>query len=100
MNQDLVACPVCQGTGRMPATDVKDYAKQRGWYGYSAEDDTCHCRNCGAQTMSGVSTGLTRRRKDTGLPCQHEVVGQTRGRCYVRYTCQHCDYTYDIDSSD
>lgn len=95
-----IDCPVCEGTGRMPAPDfISNYAKEKGWYGYSREDDRCHCDNCGGQTMGGLATGKTRKRRDTGEACRHEVTGQSLGRCYVRYTCKHCGYSYDIDSS-
>lgn len=96
-----VDCPVCEGTGRIPAPSFfSNYAKEKGWYGYSKEDDRCHCNNCGGQTMMGYGTGKTWPRKDDNKPCVHEFTGQSMGRCYVRYNCKHCGYSYDIDSSD
>lgn len=93
-------CPVCNGTGRMPTPDnLRRYAEQNGWYGYSKEDDCCTCTNCGGQTMSGNATGKSYLRDD-GTACVHEYVGYTKGRCWTQYTCKHCGYSYDIDSSD
>lgn len=32
--------------------------------------------------------------------CAHEFKGTNLGRCYNRYTCIHCNYSYEVDSSD
>ena len=93
-------CPVCQGTGHMPCPDnLRDYGKRYGWYGYRAEDDTVTCTNCGGQTMFGKPTGQVRLRPDM-FPCVHEYTSRNAGRCYTIYTCKHCGFSYDIDSSD
>jgi len=94
------ACPVCDGSGRMPTSDrLRSYAEQYGWYGYSKEDDKCSCTNCGGQTMFGRPSGQVPLRED-GTPCKHEYKSATVGRCLTRYTCMHCKFTYDIDSGD
>jgi len=93
-------CPVCKGTGRMPTPDhLRKYAEKNGWYGYDPADDCCTCTNCGGQTMGGRPTGRSRLRED-GTPCVHEYTGRQLGRCWTQYTCKHCGYSYDIDSSD
>lgn len=93
-------CPVCDGTGRMPTPDnLRGYGERFGWYGYSHDDDKVTCNNCGGQTMSGHPTGKSRLRED-GTPCIHEVVSTNLGRCFNRYTCKHCGYSYDIDCGD
>lgn len=89
-------CPVCSGTGRVPAGDYKYKAIISG---YDAATDTQSCRNCGGQTMYGVASGQVPLRPD-GTPCKHEYEGRNAGRCYTIYTCKHCGDKYDIDSSD
>lgn len=84
-------CPVCNGTGRVPAGNFRRTA------GYDQATDTIACRNCGGQTMSMKATGRVRLRSD-GTPCKHEYMGREAGRCYVVYTCKHCGDVYDIDS--
>lgn len=76
----LADCPKCEGTARS-----------------SSESD---CRNCGGQTMAGRASGKTTINPKTGLGCLHEFEGHNAGRCYVRYVCKHCSYTYSIDSGD
>lgn len=89
-------CPVCNGTGRVPASD-EPYKARR--YGYDAATNTLPCQNCGGHTMSLRPTGQVRLRAD-GTPCTHEYTGRNAGRCYTVYTCKHCGDTYSIDSSD
>lgn len=89
-------CPVCAGTGRVPAGDRPNKARA---YGYDASTDTLPCMNCGAQTMSLKATGQVRLRPD-GTPCTHEYVGRNVGRCLTEYRCKHCPDSYVIDSSD
>jgi hypothetical protein len=89
-------CPVCNGTGRVPAGTAK---YKEVTVGYDKSTDTLPCRNCGGQTMSMKATGKVRLRPD-GTPCEHKYVGHVAGRCYVVYTCEHCGDTYDIDSGD
>lgn len=89
-------CPVCNGTGRRSAEGV---AYKSVMAGYDSATDTLACDNCGGQTMYGQPTGKVPLRED-GTPCKHEFKGRTAGRCYTIYTCVHCNYTYDIDSSD
>lgn len=97
---DLGICPVCKGTGHKPCPDnLRDYGRSHGWYGYRAEDDTVTCDNCGGQTMYGGATGRVRRRAD-GTPCVHEYTVRNKGTCWNEYTCKHCGFSYDIDSSD
>ena len=89
-------CPVCNGSKRKPAGDspyVKNYR------GYDEATHTMPCTNCGAQTMYGQSSGVVPLRAD-GQPCKHEYEHTLAGNCYHRYTCNHCNYTYYIDSGD
>ena len=91
--REQCTCPVCNGTGRVALNDKE---KTYSWY-KGAEDRVCH--NCGGQTMYGKATGKSYLRDD-GTPCEHEYTGRTKGRCWTEYTCKHCGYSYDIDSSD
>lgn len=93
---EMGTCPVCMGTGRRSAEGV---AYKSVMAGYDSTTDTLACDNCGGQTMYGRPTGKVPLRSD-GTPCVHEFVGRNAGRCYTIYTCRHCGYTYDIDSSD
>ena len=96
MKEGYGICPVCNGSGRVPAGDSK---YKHITSGYDKETDTFKCCNCGGQRMFGSPTGEVRLRSD-GTPCKHEYVGVTRGRCYTVYTCKHCGDSYDIDSGD
>jgi len=97
---DKGICPVCNGTGRMPCPDhSRRYGLEYGWFDYNKEDDTIKCSNCGARYMSGTVTGMVRLNKD-GQPCTHTYTRKTVGRCLNRYTCQNCNDSYEIDSSD
>ena len=87
-------CPVCNGTGRAPATSKYMYS-----FGYDAATNTIPCQNCGGQTMSLNPTGRARLRPD-GTPCHHQYRGVEAGRCLTRYICEHCGDTYVIDSGD
>ena len=87
-------CPVCNGTGRVPAGDFPHKAVI---WGYDKATDTLNCNNCGGQTMSGRATGQVRARPD-GTPCTHEYQCLSAGRGITRYTCQHCNDSYTIDS--
>jgi hypothetical protein len=89
-------CPVCNGTGRVPAGDDR---YKHVMAGYDKETDTHVCRNCGGQTMWGNPTGKSYLRDD-GTPCKHEYFSTNLGRCYNQYTCKHCGYSYSIDSGD
>ena len=86
-------CPACNGTGQelIPEAEMK----------YSWNKGKTHrpCQNCGGQTMYGKATGKSYLRDD-GTACQHEYTGHTKGRCWTEYICNHCGYSYDIDSSD
>ena len=94
-------CPICNGTGRIPATGMGTYEKEHKWYGYNKETDTKHCTNCGPRGMfAGPPDGKVELRKDNGEPCVHEFTSETIGRCYHRYTCKHCEKSYNIDSGD
>lgn len=86
-------CPVCNGTKELELTEKeKAYSWNRGKTHKA-------CTNCGGQTMFGQATGKSYLRDD-GTPCKHEYTGRSGGRCYTIYTCNHCGYRYDIDSSD
>lgn len=89
-------CPVCDGTGRIPAGD---YKYKNVVAGYDKETDTLACNNCGSQYMYGRSTGEVRARPD-GTPCTHSYESKTVGRCLTEYTCKHCGDRYQIDSGD
>lgn len=95
MTTATAACPVCNGTCRVP-TDATFTSRH---YTYDKATDTVACHNCGAQTMSGKPTGQVRVRPD-GTPCTHHYKGREAGRCYTVYTCQHCGDSFGIDSSD
>ena len=86
-------CPVCDGTKMVPLTETE---KNYSWY-----KDRTHreCQNCGAQRMFSVATGKVPLRPD-GTPCTHSYKSETIGRCYTRYTCEHCGDKYEIDSGD
>lgn len=96
--ETLGRCPVCRGTGHMPCPD--NLRNKNGWYGYREKDDTVTCRNCGGQTMMLTATGMVFLRRDNHQPCIHEVDGTKIGNCLYKYTCKHCNYSYDIDSGD
>lgn len=96
MTRATCPCPVCQGTGRRPAGA---YAYKAITAGYDLETDTLPCGNCGGQTMGGQPTGRSFLRDD-GTPCTHEYTTTNLGRCYRRYNCKHCGYSYSIDSGD
>ena len=96
MTRETCPCPVCSGTGRLPAGDYRYKAVTAG---YDPETDTLPCRNCGGQTMYGKPTGQSFLRDD-GTPCTHEYTTRNLGRCYNQYTCKHCGYSYSIDSGD
>lgn len=90
-------CPVCSGSGRTPAGDAKYKSIVAG---YDATTDTFACDNCGGQTMGGRPTGKVPLRKDNHQPCKHDYTARNAGRCYTIYTCKHCVFSFDIDSSD
>ena len=89
-------CPVCNGSGRVPAGTAK-YKEITA--GYDKETDTLACGNCGGQTMSMKATGKVPLRSD-GTPCVHKYFAREAGRCYVVYTCEDCGDSYGIDSGD
>lgn len=89
-------CPVCNGSGRVPAGD---YQYKHVIAGYDKESDTLSCTNCGGQYMYGRPKGEVRLRPD-GTPCTHSYKSQTVGRCLTEYTCEHCGDRYQIDSGD
>lgn len=89
-------CPVCNGTGRVPAGDYQ-YKHVVG--GYDHLTDTLACTNCGGQYMYGTPRGKVRIRED-GTPCTHSYRSKTVGRCLTEYTCEHCGDRYQIDSGD
>ena len=89
-------CPVCNGSGRVPAGDHK---YKNVIAGYDAGTDTFGCTNCGAQYMFGQSKGTVRLNKD-GQPCKHSYTSKTIGRCLTEYTCSECGDRYVIDSGD
>ena len=95
--REMGDCPVCNGTGRIPAGDDKYKSFTAS---YDKETDTFACRNCGGQTMSCRGTGKVFLRPD-GTPCKHSYKGENAGRCYTKYHCIHsCGDTFGIDSGD
>ena len=86
-------CPVCSGTKQIKLSERE--------LNYSWNKGKTHkaCHNCGGHTMAGIASGRVPLRKD-GTPCIHEYTARGAGRCYTIYTCNHCGYQYDIDSSD
>ena len=94
-------CPICSGSGRIPATEMRTYEKDRKWYGYDKETDTKHCTNCGPHGMyAGPPDGKVELRKDNGEPCVHRFLSENMGRCLTKYTCEHCGSAHTIDSGD
>ena len=93
MREGYGICPVCNGTKEVLLTEDEKR--------YSWNKDKTHraCHNCGGQYMYGSATGEAMLRSD-GTPCTHSYTSQTVGRCLTRYTCKHCDSSYEIDSSD
>lgn len=89
-------CPVCEGTGRVPAGD---YKYKHIVATYDKETDTLACTNCGGQTMGLKGHGQVPLNKE-GKPCKHEYTSRNIGRCLTEYTCKHCGHRYEIDSSD
>ena len=89
-------CPVCNGTHRVPAGDNK---YKNVIAGYDKDTDTFACTNCGGQYMFGSPRGQVRLNKD-GVPCTHQYVSKTVGRCLTEYLCVHCGDRYQIDSGD
>ena len=90
-------CPCCNGAGRVPAEEGKNYGC---FYGYDKDTHTLMCTNCGGQYMYGKPTGKVRLRRDNGEPCTHKYSGYNAYRCLTRYTCEHCGDRYEIDSGD
>ena len=93
---DYGTCPVCSGSGRVPAGD-DPYKKIM--YSYDETTDTLACCNCGGQYQWGRPTGKVRLRDD-GTPCIHQYTSRIVGRCLTQYCCIHCDDIYEIDSGD
>lgn len=89
-------CPVCNGTGRMPAGDSK---YKHITAGYDQSTDTFACSNCGGQYMFGRPSGKVKLNKE-GNPCRHSYVSSNAGRCLTDYNCVHCGDRYQIDSGD
>ena len=89
-------CPVCNGSGRVPAGDQKYKSVIAG---YDKETDTFGCTNCGGQYMFGRPTGQVKLRDD-GTPCKHQYVSKLVGRCLTEYFCVHCADRHQIDSGD
>jgi hypothetical protein len=93
---DKGTCPVCSGSGRVPAGDNKH---KHVIAGYDKLTDTFECRNCGGQYQWGRPTG-TVNMDYSGQPCVHDYTGENVGRCLTEYTCKHCGDRYKIDSGD
>ena len=89
-------CPVCSGSGRVPAADNKYKSVMAG---YDANTDTLECRNCGGQYMYGRPSGIVNT-DNSGMPCVHEYESSNAGRCLTNYRCVHCGDSYQIDSGD
>lgn len=89
-------CPVCSGSGRVPAGDNK---YKNVIAGYDSNTDTFGCTNCGGQYMFGRPTGEVCLNKD-GVPCTHQYVSKSVGRCLTEYFCVWCADRHTIDSGD
>ena len=89
-------CPVCNGSGRVPAGDNK---YKHVIAGYDRDTDTFGCTNCGGQYMWGQPKGQVRLNRD-GVPCTHRYTSRTVGRCLTEYTCTECGDRHQIDSGD
>ena len=89
-------CPVCSGTGRMPAGDSK---YKNVISGYNPDSDTFNCSNCGGQYMFGRPSGQVKTRPD-GTACTHTYQSSNAGRCLTNYVCVHCGDSYQIVSGD
>jgi len=96
MSYTKLTCPVCNGSGRMPAGDNK---YKHVISGYDKDTDTFKCSNCGGQYMYGRATGEVRARPD-GTACTHSYSSSNAGRCLTNYKCVHCGDSYQIDSGD
>lgn len=96
MNHNYGTCPVCKGSGRVPAgnSSLKTVVS-----GYDEVSDTFKCRNCGGQYMYGTPSGKVRLNKE-GLPCVHFYVSSKVGNCLHQYVCQQCSDHFQIDSGD
>jgi ssDNA-binding Zn-finger/Zn-ribbon topoisomerase 1 len=90
-------CPVCNGSGRVPAGDNQ---YKEIYSGYDKATDTLKCDNCGGQYMYGQPTGKVLLRRDNNQPCVHEYEGTNAGRCLTSYNCKHCGDYFQIDSGD
>ena len=97
MSKVVGTCPVCIGSGRVPAGDSKYKSIM---YGYDKVTDTFMCNNCGGQYMSLAPSGKVALRHDNNEPCVHEYTGTNAGRCLTSYTCKHCGDWHQIDSGD
>jgi len=94
------ACPACSGTGRQP---LNLHSPQ----GMSAKRyDRSFPRRI-TRSTAGTVVGrpcLGGDRADPpaadGTPCLHEYTYAHLSRCYGRYTCIHCGWSYDIDTGD
>lgn len=96
VNMNKGVCPVCNGSGRRSADGVP---AKSVYADYDKETDTLPCNNCGGQMMYGTPTGEVNLRED-GTPCKHEYSSESIGRCYTRYSCNHCEFSFKIDSGD
>ena len=89
-------CPVCNGSGRVPAGN---HRYKEVISGYDKNTDTFGCLNCGGQYMFGRPTGQVRL-NNAGQPCTHTYESSNAGRCLTNYKCIHCGDRYQIDSGD
>jgi hypothetical protein len=96
MKETKGTCPVCNGSGRVPAGDSQ-YKHVRA--GYDKDTDTFGCNNCGGQYMYGQPRGEVNLNQE-GVPCTHLYVSKYVGRCLTEYFCVHCADRYQIDSGD
>jgi hypothetical protein len=96
----METCPVCNGTLRQAVTDKERHGIK--WnMSYNVEADTIDCRNCIPRGMfaSSIPTGLVSLNHE-GIPCTHRFIETKLGNCYYKYTCEHCDDSFTIDSGD
>lgn len=93
MPEGFCECPVCNGYG---VTALRPQLLAMSYYGGQTQTS---CRNCGGQYMNGTPQGVVRLQA-SGRGCLHSYTSLTVGRCLTRYTCQHCNEQYVIDSGD
>jgi len=98
----------------LPA-EVRQLITERDGAKHNAQRFTLAFYNtpCPGQTSTGTpnwtfyiapSYSTPRQNRDTFIigraGCQHDMESTNLGRCYNRYTCKKCGYSYSVDSGD